>query len=175
MFSMSAKARAKLLARLIPLVPAGGAPPVTVVRGAANAAWTRGAIVVAALFGGLFVVALVAGVVIIPGGLAAVYFIRQVRPVLFLAPSPAGVYVSRPSFFMGRPTTIEATLPPVAYPPRDGKGTVTWGDRTVTLSAKEYRELVAATVGMGAGSFPTPPAPSTPPYLAPAPADTATW
>lgn len=89
MFSMSAKARAKLLARLTPLLPAGSAPPVTVVRGAANAAWTRGAVVVAALFGVLFV--------------------------------------------------------------------------------------VAATAEMGAGSFPTPPAPSAPTYLAPASADTTTW
>ena len=174
MFSMSARARAKTLARVTALMPTGHPAPVTVVRGTANAAWTKRAAIMATAFAALFVVALAGGRVVIPGGLAVGYFVRQVRPTFFLAPSPLGVHLSRPSFLGGRPTTIEATLPPAYFAPTGGKGTVSWGDRTLTLGTKEYRELVAATAGLASAAFPPPP-PTAPPYAVPAPGQPTIW
>lgn len=175
MFSFSDKARAKLTARILPLLPAGSPPPVTVVRGVAGAVWTTRAMVIAGVFGGAFVIALAAGVVLIPGGLGLLFFVRELRPIVLLAPSPAGLHVVRLSTWSGRPKAVVAVQPLGPFPAHDGRGSVDWAGRPVKLAKKEYQELLKATAMLsaaaaGPGLAPAAMGPMAPPPPPPGPA-----
>lgn len=128
----------------------------TVVQGKASAAWSTRATVIVVGFGVIFVVALAGGTLVVPGGLGVLLFVRELRPPLFLAPTASGVHVCSQTLLTGNPKRVVATLAPMPFPAREGKSTILWGDRTIGVSAKEYRELVRATAALGTRPPPPP-------------------